>query len=211
MTAASVRQVQVTFDCADPACPGRVLERGARATSWTTRRRGSPPGTRRSSLGGARRSSATTGRRAIDPDGHGPRLFFQQVPEGKVAKNRVHLDVRAAPGLQGEARMAALEAECDAAGRARRDAGAAARARRPMSARPHRDARPGGQRVLSRLARTGEVVPLAKVLVRADVGLAFATERNRQVDDHCGTLTNVRRIVAEARGEGLLDGDDDDE
>jgi predicted enzyme related to lactoylglutathione lyase len=48
-----------------------------------------------------------------DPDGQGPRVFFQQVPEGKVAKNRVHLDVRAAPGLQGEERMAALEAECD--------------------------------------------------------------------------------------------------
>ena len=31
-----------------------------------------------------------------DPDGHGPRLFFQQVPEDKVAKNRVHLDVRVA-------------------------------------------------------------------------------------------------------------------
>ncbi|SEG60517.1 hypothetical protein SAMN05444920_103419 [Nonomuraea solani] len=48
-----------------------------------------------------------------DPDGQGPRLFFQRVPEDKVAKNRVHLDVRAAPGLQGEERMAALEAECD--------------------------------------------------------------------------------------------------
>ena len=48
-----------------------------------------------------------------DPDGQGPRLFFQQVPEGKVAKNRVHLDVRAAPGLEGAERMAALEAECD--------------------------------------------------------------------------------------------------
>jgi len=47
-----------------------------------------------------------------DPDGPGPRLFFQQVPEDKVAKNRVHLDVRAAPGLDGEERMAALEAEC---------------------------------------------------------------------------------------------------
>lgn len=47
-----------------------------------------------------------------DPTGNGPRLFFQQVPESKVAKNRVHLDVRAAPGLQGENRMAALEAEC---------------------------------------------------------------------------------------------------
>jgi Glyoxalase-like domain len=48
-----------------------------------------------------------------DPDGHGPRLFFQQVPENKVAKNRVHLDIRAAPGLQGDDRMAALETECD--------------------------------------------------------------------------------------------------
>jgi hypothetical protein len=48
-----------------------------------------------------------------DPDGQGPRLFFQQVPEDKVAKNRVHLDVRAAPGLRGEERMAALDAECD--------------------------------------------------------------------------------------------------
>jgi hypothetical protein len=48
-----------------------------------------------------------------DPDGHGPRLFFQRVPEGKVAKNRVHLDVRAAPGLDGDERMRALEAECE--------------------------------------------------------------------------------------------------
>ncbi|QIK75925.1 VOC family protein [Nocardioides piscis] len=48
----------------------------------------------------------------IDPAGRGPRLFFQQVPEEKTTKNRVHVDVRAAPGLRGDARMAALEAEC---------------------------------------------------------------------------------------------------
>ncbi|MFI5719194.1 VOC family protein [Nocardia sp. NPDC051750] len=47
-----------------------------------------------------------------DPEGNGPRLFFQQVPEDKIAKNRVHLDVRAAPGLQGDERMVALEEEC---------------------------------------------------------------------------------------------------
>jgi hypothetical protein len=35
----------------------------------------------------------------VDPDGIGPRLFFQQVPEGKVVKNRVHLDVNAAAGI----------------------------------------------------------------------------------------------------------------
>jgi uncharacterized glyoxalase superfamily protein PhnB len=30
---------------------------------------------------------------ANDPNGRGPRLFFQRVPEPKSAKNRVHLDV----------------------------------------------------------------------------------------------------------------------
>jgi hypothetical protein len=48
-----------------------------------------------------------------DPDGKGPRLFFQQVPEDKVAKNRVHLDVRTASDLRGDERMAALETECE--------------------------------------------------------------------------------------------------
>ena len=48
-----------------------------------------------------------------DPEGHGPRIFFQQVTEDKVAKNRVHLDVRAAPGLEGDERMTALEVECN--------------------------------------------------------------------------------------------------
>jgi hypothetical protein len=50
---------------------------------------------------------------AIDPDAAGPRLFFQRVGEGRTVENRVHLDVRAAPGLTGDERMAALEAECD--------------------------------------------------------------------------------------------------
>ncbi|GAA4821824.1 VOC family protein [Nocardioides caeni] len=58
-------------------------------------------------------ASQRNSRSAIEhPDGSGPRVFFQQVAEDKVAKNRVHLDVRAAPGLAGEERMAALEEEC---------------------------------------------------------------------------------------------------
>lgn len=47
-----------------------------------------------------------------DPTGERPRLFFQRVPEEKQQKNRLHLDLRAAPGLEGEERMAALEKEC---------------------------------------------------------------------------------------------------
>jgi hypothetical protein len=32
----------------------------------------------------------------VDPADAGPRVYFQKVPEGKTAKNRVHLDVRVA-------------------------------------------------------------------------------------------------------------------
>jgi hypothetical protein len=48
----------------------------------------------------------------VDPAGVGPRIFFQKVPEPKTAKNRVHLDLRAAAGLASDARSDALEAEC---------------------------------------------------------------------------------------------------
>jgi hypothetical protein len=33
-----------------------------------------------------------------DPAGKGPRIFFQRVPEGKTAKNRLHLDINASGG-----------------------------------------------------------------------------------------------------------------
>ncbi|MDF1595624.1 MAG: VOC family protein [Acidimicrobiia bacterium] len=34
----------------------------------------------------------------IDPAGRGPRLFFQKVPEEKLAKNRLHLDINIGGG-----------------------------------------------------------------------------------------------------------------
>jgi hypothetical protein len=34
---------------------------------------------------------------ADDPDGVGPRLYFQRVPEPKAGKNRIHLDVPVPP------------------------------------------------------------------------------------------------------------------
>ncbi|MGH3346391.1 MAG: hemerythrin domain-containing protein [Nocardioides sp.] len=47
--------------------------------------------------------------------------------------------------------------------------------------------------------------------VRAELGEKFADERNRQLDDDCGSLTHVRRIVADARREGLLDDEDEED
>ncbi|MEX5635216.1 VOC family protein [Parafrankia sp. FMc2] len=106
------RDMQITFDCADPAGLSafwaealgyRPQDPPAGFESWeqALEAMGVPPGSRND-------ASAV-----VDPTGSGPRLFFQRVPEPKQAKNRVHLDVRAAPGLDGEARMAALEAAAE--------------------------------------------------------------------------------------------------
>lgn len=46
----------------------------------------------------------------VDPDGTGPRVLFQKVPEEKSAKNRVHLDVNAGAGISDpEERHRAVE------------------------------------------------------------------------------------------------------
>jgi hemerythrin superfamily protein len=47
--------------------------------------------------------------------------------------------------------------------------------------------------------------------LRTELGELFVNERNAQLDDGCGSIENVRRIVAEARAEGLLDDDDEDD
>ncbi len=38
----------------------------------------------------------------VDPAGHGPRIFFQLVPETKQVKNRLHLDLMPAEGSRDE-------------------------------------------------------------------------------------------------------------
>ncbi|GAA1603129.1 VOC family protein [Kribbella hippodromi] len=106
---ASVKQVQVTFDCAQPErvarfwCEvlGYVVPPPPKGfESWEAYDQAQPA---------ERQGSAFA---CMDPNGVGPRLFFQRVPEGKVVKNRVHLDVRVGTGLVGAERVAALEAEC---------------------------------------------------------------------------------------------------
>jgi hypothetical protein len=103
-----VRKFQVTFDCADPERVGRfwceVLgyvppPAPEGFATWTDYDQSQPADRQGSWFA------------CTDPTGVGPRLYFQRVPEGKVVKNRVHLDVRVATGLGGAERMAALEAE----------------------------------------------------------------------------------------------------
>jgi len=106
---ASVKQIQVTFDCAEPErvarfwCEvlGYVVPPPPKGfATWDDFDRALPPEHQGSAFA------------CIDPSGVGPRLFFQRVPEGKVVKNRLHLDVRVGTGLVGEERLAALEVEC---------------------------------------------------------------------------------------------------
>ena len=49
----------------------------------------------------------------IDPEQRLPRLYFKRVPEPKVAKNRVHLDVNCSAGLPESAKRGAVDAEAE--------------------------------------------------------------------------------------------------
>jgi catechol 2,3-dioxygenase-like lactoylglutathione lyase family enzyme len=111
-TVSELRQVQVTFDAADPAALSRFW---AEVLGYQLDEPPPPHATWEEALEafGVPEHLRNSASAVHDPPGAGPRVFFQQVPEGKTAKNRVHLDVRAAPGLEGDARMAALEAECE--------------------------------------------------------------------------------------------------
>ena len=87
------KTVQVVFDCADPAT---LASFWADALGYVVQ----PPPDGYDSWESLLRELGVPedqwGSRSavVDPDGVGPRVFFQRVPEGKVVKNRVHLDVR---------------------------------------------------------------------------------------------------------------------
>ncbi|MBA2455065.1 MAG: VOC family protein [Nocardioidaceae bacterium] len=102
--------LQVTFDCADPA---------AQAAFWAAAigyQEQTPPDGFESwdqllEQMGVPEEERDSRAAVIDPEGIRPRLFFQRVPEGKTAKNRMHLDIHVAVGLQGDERRRTIEAE----------------------------------------------------------------------------------------------------
>jgi hypothetical protein len=92
-------KLQVTFDCSDPARLTLFWSTALRYDieppppgfdTWPSywRHRGVPE----DELGGEGSDSL------IDPDGVGPRIWFQKVPETKTVKNRLHLDLDASGG-----------------------------------------------------------------------------------------------------------------
>jgi hypothetical protein len=87
------RTVQVVIDCSDP---GALAPFWADALGYELE----PPPTGYASWQdwlvamGVPEELWNSRSALIDPDGVGPRVFFQQVPEAKICKNRLHLDVR---------------------------------------------------------------------------------------------------------------------
>jgi hypothetical protein len=98
--------VQIVFDCADPDRQARFW-----AEALHYRMPDPPPGfatwddwARSEGIPEERWNDL---RAVEDPERVGPRVFFQRVPERKVAKNRMHMDlnVSGGPGVApGEAR-----------------------------------------------------------------------------------------------------------
>jgi hypothetical protein len=99
--------VQVTFDASDPARLGRFW---AEVLGYVEQ----PPPEGFATFGeyldaiGWPADQRDAFFAIVDPDRRGPRLYFQRVPEGKTAKNRVHLDVNVGAELGGEERRAAV-------------------------------------------------------------------------------------------------------
>ncbi|MDQ3879664.1 MAG: VOC family protein [Chloroflexota bacterium] len=105
---------QVTFDCADPdgvarfwasALGYRIQDPPAGFDSWEAFLASQ----------GVPEADWNKASAVIDPDGHGPRLYFQRVPEGKVVKNRVHLDLNVSGPRERplDERLARIRAESE--------------------------------------------------------------------------------------------------
>jgi Glyoxalase-like domain len=106
--------VQVVFDCADPS---RLARFWAEALGYKL---DDPPAgyqrwedwLRDQGIPEERWNDASA---AVDPDGAGPRIYFQRVPEPKTVKNRVHLDLDVSGGASVpiERRREQVEAEAE--------------------------------------------------------------------------------------------------
>ena len=105
-------QVQVVIDAADPAV---VAEFWAAALGYVVQP--PPPGfdswpdfLRQAGVPEDLWDSRSA---VVDPDGRGPRIFIQKVPEPKTLKNRVHLDVQVGAGVEPGERQGVVAREVE--------------------------------------------------------------------------------------------------
>jgi len=92
-------RIQVALDCADP---DRLARFWAEALGYQLQ----PPPAGYASwpefleAAGVPRDKWNSASAVVDPEGVGPRMFFQQVPEVKAGKNRMHLDLNVGGGAK---------------------------------------------------------------------------------------------------------------
>lgn len=105
---------QVVFDCASPDALARFW-----ADALGYRLQDPPPGfatwedfARANEIPEDRWDAMSA---VVDPEGTGPRIFFQRVPESKTLKNRLHLDLNVGGGQQVpiEERRRRIDAEVE--------------------------------------------------------------------------------------------------
>jgi hypothetical protein len=107
-------RIQVVFDCADPDRLARFWVSALRYTlqdpptgyaSWEEWLRDM----------GIPEDQWNAASAIVDPEGVGPRIYFQRVPEGKTVKNRLHLDVNVGGGREAplEERRRRIEQEAE--------------------------------------------------------------------------------------------------
>lgn len=106
------RILQVVIDCHDPLALGEFW---CAATGYVRESPPAPYATWEETLTawGLPESEWNAANAISDPLGAGPRIYLQRVPESKECKNRLHLDIRVAPGASGEEAMARLQEEAD--------------------------------------------------------------------------------------------------
>jgi len=102
-------RIQVTFDALDPM---RLGEFWAATLGYVEEPPPAPYASWDEALDamGVPGDQRDTAYALVDPDGAGPRLFFQKVPERKESKNRVHLDVNVVSDAAGDRRPDAVRA-----------------------------------------------------------------------------------------------------
>ena len=102
---------QIVIDCHDPASLGSFW---AKALDYEMEQppEGFATWPEALTAWGVPESEWNSANAIVDPEGVGPRIFFQRVPEPKQGKNRLHLHIRVSqgPGTPIEEKRAAVHA-----------------------------------------------------------------------------------------------------
>jgi hypothetical protein len=93
------QKIQIVFDCRDPVALSKFY---AEALHYKLQ---DPPEGYKSweealKAWGVPEEEWNSSSAIVDPEGKGPRIYFQQMDTPKLGKNRVHLDINASGGLR---------------------------------------------------------------------------------------------------------------